>query len=153
MKRMHKYSHRVTLSHEPNSGWKETSVEAGSVSAHAHRPAVLQVLARVHPLKQSMGWVVFVHKNALGFFPTTLCEDSVHWREVRLTDPLHSFDDSLKPLSVRHRGVPIPHCDSTGQDAFNQLFVGLREELAFKPSLLQKLDEVQPLLSSFHSCC
>lgn len=56
------------LNHKPNGGWKETIVESGSLSADAHRPAVPQVLVRVHPLEQSMGWLVSVQNSALGFF-------------------------------------------------------------------------------------
>lgn len=53
-------------------------MEADSVSADARRLAVPQVLARVHLLEQRTGWVVFVHKSALGFSPPALSEDGVH---------------------------------------------------------------------------
>lgn len=53
------------------------------MTADALRPAVSQVVARVHPLEQSMGWMVFVPKNALGFFPAARSEGVVHGREVR----------------------------------------------------------------------
>lgn len=77
-------------SHEPDSGWEQTVVEAGSVTADALRPAVSQVVARVHPLEWSMGWMVSVPKNALGFFPAARSEGGVHGREVRTTwGPTH----------------------------------------------------------------
>lgn len=48
-------------------------VEVGSVSADAHRPAMSQAVARVHPLEQSMGWMVFVPKMDWAFF--SFCAD------------------------------------------------------------------------------
>lgn len=51
------------------------------------------------PLEQSVGRVVYATEKAL-CAPAALCEDGVHGREVS------------------QGGVPVPHCDTAGEDAF-----------------------------------
>lgn len=82
------------LSHEPDSGWEETVVEAGSVSADALRPAVSQGVARVPPLEQSTGLDGIRPSECSGiFFPAVMSDDGgVHGREVRTTcGPTHAL--------------------------------------------------------------
>lgn len=124
------------------------------MSAGAHRPAVPQVLGRIHPLEQSMGWVVFVNKSALGFFILLRLVKMVSTEGRSESMTLSTVLMTLCSLFLSGAVVSsAPHCDSTGQEAFNRPFVGLCEELAFKPRLPRHLDEVQPLLSSCHCCC
>ncbi len=99
-----------------------------------------------------MSWVVFDPEDALCLPPAALDVYSVHGWEVRADDPLCCFDDPLQQFPLSQGAVAIPHCDTAGEDTFNESYVGLGEWLMSKSGPLQQPDEMQPLLSSYHCC-
>lgn len=58
------------LCHSSDGDWEAAVVAAGLPCADALRPVVSEVVSRAPPQEQSMGWVVLVSEDALGF-PTT----------------------------------------------------------------------------------
>lgn len=59
-----------------------------ALSVDTHRPALAQLVSRVHPLGQRTGWMVYVPNDATGFFPAALSEDGVLVSEVRVNGAL-----------------------------------------------------------------
>ena len=108
---------------KPDGPWVETVVQSACA-----RPNASVSPARRQQGKKTEGWVVTVSQNPASFPEASCVVGVLQGWELPANDELSRPDHTTQGLAVPVCAAPIPHCDTTSQNALYSASVEVSED-------------------------